>query len=105
MHSSAMMEDVQVCGLLQRIIEFEESDSETIHLLVFLLMQFMSRPDQVKQMTNLVASRTFTNANFLRRSRLTTKTWPRCKTLCCATCTSSLATIGLRGDFTCQLKN
>lgn len=46
MHSSNMMEDVQVSGLLQRIIEFEESDSETIHLLVFLLMQFMSRPDQ-----------------------------------------------------------
>ncbi|XP_059468536.1 protein unc-79 homolog isoform X3 [Neocloeon triangulifer] len=46
MHTSNIMEDVQVCGLLQRIIEFEESDSETIHLLVFLLMQFMSRPDQ-----------------------------------------------------------
>jgi len=55
MHSSAMMEDVQVCGLLQRIIEFEESDSETIHLLVFLLMQFMSRPDQVKQSRLILA--------------------------------------------------
>uniref|UniRef100_A0A1B0CGN7 Protein unc-79 homolog n=2 Tax=Lutzomyia longipalpis TaxID=7200 RepID=A0A1B0CGN7_LUTLO len=33
-------------GCLQRIIDLEEQDKETIHLLVFLLMQFMSRPDQ-----------------------------------------------------------
>ncbi|XP_065352317.1 protein unc-79 homolog isoform X2 [Cloeon dipterum] len=46
MHGSNIIEDAQVCGLLQRIIEFEESDSETIHLLIFLLMQFMSRSDQ-----------------------------------------------------------
>jgi hypothetical protein len=34
-------------AVLHRIVEFEECDSETVHLLIFLLMQFMSRPDQV----------------------------------------------------------
>ncbi|KAF4533554.1 hypothetical protein B566_EDAN001039 [Ephemera danica] len=33
-------------AVLHRIVEFEECDSETVHLLIFLLMQFMSRPDQ-----------------------------------------------------------
>uniref|UniRef100_A0A8W7NZG6 Protein unc-79 homolog n=1 Tax=Anopheles coluzzii TaxID=1518534 RepID=A0A8W7NZG6_ANOCL len=32
-------------GSLYRVIDLEEADKETIHLLVFLLMQFMSRPD------------------------------------------------------------
>lgn len=40
------MNDDSLIGLLSRITELEESDRETIHLLVFLLMQFMSRPDQ-----------------------------------------------------------
>lgn len=40
------MNDDSLVGLLSRITELEESDRETIHLLVFLLMQFMSRPDQ-----------------------------------------------------------
>lgn len=30
-----------------KIVDFEEADKETIHLLVFLLMQFLSRQDQV----------------------------------------------------------
>lgn len=33
-------------GIIHRIIDLEESDKETIHLLVFLLMQFLSRVDQ-----------------------------------------------------------
>ncbi|XP_050073343.1 protein unc-79 homolog isoform X4 [Anopheles maculipalpis] len=32
-------------GSLYRVIDLEEADKETIHLLVFLMMQFMSRPD------------------------------------------------------------
>ncbi|XP_050087901.1 protein unc-79 homolog isoform X2 [Anopheles aquasalis] len=32
-------------GSLYRVIDLEEADKETIHLLVFLLMQFLSRPD------------------------------------------------------------
>jgi hypothetical protein len=47
MHGATVMEEMQACGVLYRIVEFEESDSETVHLLVFLLMQFMSRADQV----------------------------------------------------------
>lgn len=34
-------------GCLYRVIDLEEADKETIHLLVFLLMQFMSRADLV----------------------------------------------------------
>ncbi|XP_059218140.1 protein unc-79 homolog isoform X7 [Stomoxys calcitrans] len=45
-HSLSGMNDDALIGLLSRITELEESDRETIHLLVFLLMQFMSRPDQ-----------------------------------------------------------
>lgn len=33
--------------LLQRIIDLEESDKETSSLIVFLLMQYMSRPEHV----------------------------------------------------------
>ncbi|XP_071438717.1 protein unc-79 homolog [Hetaerina americana] len=44
--SITSMEDSQLIGYLQRVIEFEEADHETIHLLVFLLMQFLSRSDQ-----------------------------------------------------------
>ncbi|XP_055534332.1 protein unc-79 homolog isoform X4 [Wyeomyia smithii] len=38
-------DEFNVSGCLYRIIDLEESDKETIHLLVFLLMQFMSRAD------------------------------------------------------------
>ncbi|XP_058465417.1 protein unc-79 homolog isoform X2 [Malaya genurostris] len=38
-------DDFTQSGCLYRIIDLEESDKETIHLLVFLLMQFMSRVD------------------------------------------------------------
>ncbi|XP_058827136.1 protein unc-79 homolog isoform X1 [Topomyia yanbarensis] len=38
-------DDFNLSGCLYRIIDLEESDKETIHLLVFLLMQFMSRAD------------------------------------------------------------
>lgn len=45
-HSLGGINDENLIGLLSRITELEESDRETIHLLVFLLMQFMSRTDQ-----------------------------------------------------------
>ncbi|XP_055589112.1 protein unc-79 homolog isoform X2 [Uranotaenia lowii] len=38
-------DDFNLSGCLYRVIDLEEADKETIHLLVFLLMQFMSRPD------------------------------------------------------------
>lgn len=45
-HSLGGLNDENIIGLLSRITELEESDRETIHLLVFMLMQFMSRTDQ-----------------------------------------------------------
>lgn len=39
-------DESNLSGCLHRIIDLEESDKETIHLLVFLLMQFLSRADQ-----------------------------------------------------------
>lgn len=39
-------DETNLTGCLHRIIDLEESDKETIHLLVFLLMQFLSRADQ-----------------------------------------------------------
>lgn len=33
--------------LLQKIVDLEESDKETSSLIVFLLMQYMSRPEHV----------------------------------------------------------
>ncbi|XP_055852716.1 protein unc-79 homolog isoform X5 [Episyrphus balteatus] len=45
-HSIGGLGDDNLPGLINRITELEESDKETIHLLVFLLMQFMSRTDQ-----------------------------------------------------------
>ncbi|XP_062699699.1 protein unc-79 homolog isoform X2 [Aedes albopictus] len=38
-------DDFNMSGCLYRVIDLEEADKETIHLLVFLLMQFMSRAD------------------------------------------------------------
>ena len=42
------MDEINASNAIYRIIELEESDKETIHLLIFLLMQFMSRADLVK---------------------------------------------------------
>lgn len=39
-------EDPYITNCLHRIIDLEELDKETIHLLVFLFMQFLSRSDQ-----------------------------------------------------------
>ncbi|KAJ9575224.1 hypothetical protein L9F63_025823, partial [Diploptera punctata] len=39
-------DDGNLVGFLHRIIDLEEADRETMHLLVFLLMQFLSRSDQ-----------------------------------------------------------
>ncbi|XP_069685618.1 protein unc-79 homolog isoform X4 [Periplaneta americana] len=39
-------DDGNLVGFLHRVIDLEEADRETMHLLVFLLMQFLSRSDQ-----------------------------------------------------------
>lgn len=39
-------EDPYITNCLHRIIDLEELDKETIHLLIFLFMQFLSRSDQ-----------------------------------------------------------
>ncbi|XP_045481676.1 protein unc-79 homolog isoform X1 [Harmonia axyridis] len=46
MHSLNIVDDQNILVFLQRVIDFEEADRETMHLLVFLLMQFLSRSDQ-----------------------------------------------------------
>ncbi|KAJ8981492.1 hypothetical protein NQ317_007018 [Molorchus minor] len=46
MHSLNVVEDQNLTTFLQRVIDIEEADKETMHLLVFLLMQFLSRSDQ-----------------------------------------------------------
>ncbi|XP_017778696.1 PREDICTED: protein unc-79 homolog [Nicrophorus vespilloides] len=46
MHSLNVVDDQNIIGFLQRVIDLEESDKETMHLLVFLLLQFLSRSDQ-----------------------------------------------------------
>lgn len=46
MHSLNITDDQNIIGFLQRIIDLEEADKETMHLLIFLLMQFLSRSDQ-----------------------------------------------------------
>ncbi|XP_076225876.1 UNC-79 domain-containing protein isoform X2 [Nomia melanderi] len=46
-HSLNMVDETSALpGCTSKIIDFEESDKETMHLLVFLLMQFLSRQDQ-----------------------------------------------------------
>ncbi|KAF7267135.1 hypothetical protein GWI33_019628 [Rhynchophorus ferrugineus] len=46
MHSLNVVDDHNLTTFLQKIIDLEEADKETIHLLIFLLMQFLSRSDQ-----------------------------------------------------------
>lgn len=47
-HSLNMVDDASALpGCTHKIVDFEEADKETMHLLVFLLMQFLSRQDQV----------------------------------------------------------
>ena len=41
-----IVEDQNLLGFLQRVTDLEEADKETMHLLIFLLMQFLSRSDQ-----------------------------------------------------------
>ncbi|OXU32190.1 hypothetical protein TSAR_007984 [Trichomalopsis sarcophagae] len=45
--SFSVLEDSNYPSFTHKVIDLEESDKETIHLLVFLLMQFLSRSDQV----------------------------------------------------------
>ncbi|XP_050313784.1 protein unc-79 homolog isoform X3 [Anthonomus grandis grandis] len=46
MQSLSVVDDQNLSTFLQRIIDLEEADKETMHLLIFLLMQFLSRSDQ-----------------------------------------------------------
>lgn len=46
MHSLNLVDDQNLLNFLQKVIDLEEADKETMHLLVFLLMQFLSRSDQ-----------------------------------------------------------
>lgn len=46
MHSLNMVDDQNLLSFFQRVIDLEEADKETMHLLIFLLMQFFSRSDQ-----------------------------------------------------------
>ncbi|KAL3290395.1 hypothetical protein HHI36_023736 [Cryptolaemus montrouzieri] len=46
MHTLNVVDDQNLLTFLQRVIDLEEADKETMHLLVFLLMQFLSRSDQ-----------------------------------------------------------
>ncbi|XP_012272273.1 protein unc-79 homolog [Orussus abietinus] len=46
-HSLNMVEEgANLPGFAHKIVDLEEADKETMHLLVFLLMQFLSRQDQ-----------------------------------------------------------
>ncbi|XP_043278465.1 protein unc-79 homolog isoform X2 [Venturia canescens] len=46
-HSLNMVDETaNLPSFTLKIVDLEESDKETMHLLVFLLMQFLSRPDQ-----------------------------------------------------------
>lgn len=45
-HSMTGADDSNLVGFLHRVIDLEEADRETMHLLVFLLMQFLSRSEQ-----------------------------------------------------------
>ncbi|KAG8319395.1 Protein unc-79 [Homalodisca vitripennis] len=44
--SASVADDSNLAGFMHRVVDLEESDRETMHLLVFLLMQFLSRSDQ-----------------------------------------------------------
>lgn len=46
MQSLNVVDDQNLLSFLQRVIDLEEADKETMHLLIFLLMQFLSRADQ-----------------------------------------------------------
>ncbi|XP_073986418.1 UNC-79 domain-containing protein isoform X3 [Rhodnius prolixus] len=45
-HPTNQNEDINLAALLHRVIDLEEADKETMHLLVFLFLQFLSRPEQ-----------------------------------------------------------
>ncbi|KZC06519.1 Protein unc-79 like protein [Dufourea novaeangliae] len=45
-------------GCTNKIVDFEEADKETMHLLVFLLMQFLSRQDQAYPTDEKLLSKT-----------------------------------------------
>lgn len=48
LHSLNMVDESSTLpGNATKIVDLEEADKETMHLLVFLLMQFLSRQDQV----------------------------------------------------------
>lgn len=43
------IEDGNLPTFTNKIVDLEGADKETMHLLVFLLLQFISRPDQVSR--------------------------------------------------------
>ncbi|XP_024081973.1 protein unc-79 homolog isoform X2 [Cimex lectularius] len=45
-HAMNPGDDVNLAGLLHRVLDLEEADKETMHLLIFLFLQFLSRPEQ-----------------------------------------------------------
>lgn len=50
-HSLNMVDETSALpGYTHKIVDLEEADKETMHLLVFLLMQFLSRQDQVNKL-------------------------------------------------------
>jgi hypothetical protein len=54
LNAGSTSDDGNLVGFLHRVIDLEEADRETMHLLVFLLMQFLSRSDQVTVHTFLL---------------------------------------------------
>ncbi|KAF6204812.1 hypothetical protein GE061_018974 [Apolygus lucorum] len=51
-------DDNNLAGLLHRVIELEEADKETMHLLIFLFLQFLSRPEQAYPSDEKVLAKT-----------------------------------------------
>lgn len=56
-HSLNMVDETSALpGNTHKIVDLEEADKETMHLLVFLLMQFLSRQDQVNENFSVINS-------------------------------------------------
>ncbi|XP_049954031.1 protein unc-79 homolog [Schistocerca serialis cubense] len=57
-HSLGGTDDGNFLGFLNRVINLEESDHETMHLLIFLMMQFLSRADQAYPSDEKIVAKT-----------------------------------------------
>lgn len=60
-------------GYTHKIVDLEEADKETMHLLVFLLMQFLSRQDQVNKLFSLLI---FIHSTFLHKKKNIVQAYP-----------------------------